>query len=215
VLHPRGPWFHEGHREVFQPQWVEWTVANRVPSDVRCLHALFNSLSATKGFIKSAGKVKDLLTRRSMPSASGNFGKLVKETDNYGELVGFPALEAVLDAFEIVSEAQTRCQASEEPNMHLDLPLLQRCYDELDRVAGGGTVWREGRDNVASSRYSRAFCRLMVESLDSKVRFHDLRLAGCFIHPFLREFQFIANVDRRREYKRRGERVVRRLCFRK
>ena len=46
---------------------------------------------------------------------------------------------------------------------------------------------------------------LMVDCLDTKVRVYDLWLLGCYLHPFLREFQRTPDLRKRAEYRQRAE----------
>ncbi len=141
---------------------------------------------------------------------SDSFATLLTERDRDGIVVGFPALEAIVDAFEILSEAQKSFEGANYPTLHLALPSFQSCLDELDRIAGGGHAWRgQARGRVPPSTYSRRFCAVVRDILCQKAKVHDLWLVGCFLHPFLREYQFIPDMDLRASYRTRAESLTR------
>ncbi len=67
----------------------------------------------------------------------------MKKTDADGKIVGYPAIEAICDAFGIVMECLERFSASTKHTMHIILPMIYKAMRKLDLIAGGGDVWRD------------------------------------------------------------------------
>lgn len=163
-------------------------------------------------FLKSVHLVETIIEEKDNANARSALEGLLTDRNSEGDIQGYPALEALLDSFAFIVDAQTRFQAADYPTIHMALPLLQRCYDELRRVSNGGCVQRSGRRGaIPPPMHSKLLCEEMVEWLDAKVRVHDLWLAGCFLNPFTREFQFVPNMERRTRFMERAERVCRLL----
>ncbi len=49
--------------------------------------------------------------------------------------------------------------------------------------------------------------------LKEKVEVHDLRILGCYLHPFLQEMEFVSHISRRNEYRSRDEAMERTLTM--
>lgn len=170
------------------------------------------TLSVVKRFLKSANLVENMIVQKNSEVASSSFAGLLRDSNNSGGRMGFPGLEAIVDAFDPIIEVQVAVQASTHPTIHTALPMVQSIYNELERVSGGGSVVRnDARGTVPAPSFSKHLCRSIKEWLEAKVRIHDLWLVGCFLHPFLREFQMVPSWDRREEYKRRAEQLIKTL----
>lgn len=119
--------------------------------------------SVVARLLKASMAMHALLTEDSRTASSDALESLRSETDRGGSVIGYPALEAIIDAFEVLVEARTRLQASKTPTIHLALPLMQDCSDKLLRIANGGKVWQGAhRGRIVPSRYSCGICSLMT-----------------------------------------------------
>lgn len=100
------------------------------------------TFSVIERFLKATERVEGFIDQNGSEAARSSFEGLLAERTTEGELIGFPALEAVIDVMYMVVEAQTRLQASKQPTMHFALPFLQRCFDECRHIGEGGYVFR-------------------------------------------------------------------------
>lgn len=116
-----------------------------------------------------------LLSYCSLPAVHAAFESLAAETDSDREVLGSSTLQAVIDAFDTVVDAQAQVQASDTPTIHLSHPIYLKFLTDFHCFAGGGTVCRgEERVFVASSRNLRGLCRAMYPFLEQKVCLHNL-----------------------------------------
>lgn len=173
------------------------------------------TFSVVERFLKAAERVEAVIEDTVSEPARNAFHGLLSERDLDGEVISYPALEALVDAMDVVVEAQTRLQASTYPTIQMALPLLQRCFDECRRIGDGGSVFRTGnRGMMQPSVYSKLLCLRMREWLETKVRVHDLWLLGCYLNPIFRELHFIPDPDKRASFKDKAERLCRNLMQR-
>ncbi len=128
-------------------------------------------------------------------------------------VVGYPGIEAVIDAFDLLLSAIKRLEASETPKIHLILPIMQDCVDELQPISDEGLVWRGiEHGEVYPSVHSRELNLKMAIGLKEKVKVHGLWLVGCFQHLFLREIHFVPDMDTRSQYKTHAEALTQTLA---
>ena len=81
-------------------------------------------------FLKGAGFLRNCVIFQDSDSRTAAFRSLTKETNQDGEVVGFPCIEVIFDTFEFVVEAQKRFEAAKIPTLQLAIPVLQKCRDE-------------------------------------------------------------------------------------
>ena len=111
-----------------------------------------------------------------------------KKTDADGNIVGYPAIEAICDAFGIVMECLDRFEAFTRPTMHIALLMIYEAMRQLDLVASGGDAWRDnGIGMVEPSFYSKLLRRNLGQHLRMQLKHHPLLLVGCYLNPLFRE----------------------------
>lgn len=144
-----------------------------------------SSFLVVQRFLKSAVKVFDLLEGMMDVQDVRIFDSLLTETDRNGYVVCFPALEAIVDAFEFIVHIQKRLEALKTESTHLALPMTRYCSEELERVKDGRSLWRgEKCSHVSPSRYSREFCGIVADVVREKVSVYPLWMLACYWHPF-------------------------------
>jgi len=144
-----------------------------------------STYQVAKRFIKSGQKALELGLAHDSTANHDAMHSLKVTRDARHNVVGFPALEAILDAFEVIVEAQKVPEASETPKIHLTFPRLHMCLEELSRTINGSMVYRSGLDvRVVPSDYSKRLCAAMLRYLNEKVVVHDLWIAACILHPY-------------------------------
>ena len=139
------------------------------------------------------------------------FESLLRHTDHITGLApAFPAIEAVCDAFKRLYEATVLFEGTKYPTIHMAFPNIHYCMGELQRIIGGGHVFRNDIYEVESSMYTKRLCSALPEELKT-VEIRDLWLVGCFLHPFFRSLGFYKDESKRSEYRIRGETLTRKL----
>jgi len=139
--------------------------------------------------------------------------------DINGRLTSFPTIEAIVDCCDVIVEAQKSLERALHPTIHLVLPRLWHCIKHLEMISQGAPVFRgEDRQGKSPSEFSVLMCKIMKNCLLEHVLVHNLWLAACVLHPFLREFSFVPDDQKRAQYKLQGEGMVRALmkqtsCF--
>ena len=160
-------------------------------------------------FLKSSSHVEEIISSKDSVPAKNALESLGKIWSESGRIT-FPALEAIVDAFRDGIELQTTFQASNHPTFHLALPKLKMCTDKLRSVVDGGSVSRGPEVGfIPAPTLSRGLSQTLLEWLDAKVRIHPLVMAGCFMNPLFREFQFLEDPSKRQKYREGGEAMVR------
>ena len=164
-------------------------------------------------FLKSSKHIQMILESKNRPHASAAFQSMKKKTDADGNIIGFPAVEAICDAFGIIMEVLDRFEASSRPTMHIALPLLYKSMKQLDLVGSGGEVWRESElEMVQPSIYSKILCRQLVQYLRMSLKPHPLLLVGCYLNPLFRSMEFVPEITTRRNMRMKAEEFTRKLA---
>lgn len=146
-------------------------------------------------FLFSSHDVFDVIERKGSHALKRAKDELLIAHAN-SEHWGLSALEAICDACYYLVTIQKKLEASTSPTLHLFLPMIQKCKDELRRIARCGTVDRRfSRGRINPSSFSKLLCRLMRGTLSEKIIVHDLWIVGCLLHHFLREIQFLPLLD--------------------
>lgn len=89
----------------------------------------------TERFLKSSGKVWDVIVSQNRIAARSAFESITKQTSSEtGFILGYETLEAAVDAFKPVYEATMEFQMPSEPMLHKVLPSLQHFLRSLDHI---------------------------------------------------------------------------------
>lgn len=156
-------------------------------------------------FLKSLHLVKDIIDGGDAAEAAACFNSLNTEINYDGDTVAFPVVQAIIGVSETLVQAQVLPQSSTKPTVHCALPLLQKCYEELDRNARAGVVSTGENRFAIQSMLSRKFAPFTFEHLEAKIRVFGLWLVGCFLDPLFKEMQFISNPSKKQDYLRRAK----------
>ena len=106
--------------------------------------------------MKASSKVLTVLQIKNRPIAANDFGGMKNETDEDGNITGFPTIEAICDALSIKMECVDRFEVSSRPTMRVALPMLFKAIKDLDSVAGGATVVKKDHCVWSSLQYNRS-----------------------------------------------------------
>ena len=110
-----------------------------------------------------------------------------KKTDADGNIIGYPVIEAIWDAFGIIMECLVRFEASTRPARHIALQMIHKSMRQLDLVASGGDGWGEnGIGKVQTSIYSKLLCCNHGQYLRMQLKHHPLLFVGCYLNPLFR-----------------------------
>jgi len=78
-------------------------------------------------------------------------------------------------------------------------------------ISQGAPVFRGEDRQWESPLFSVLMCKMMKKCMLEQVVVHDLWLLACILHPFLKEFSFLQDDQKRVQYKPQGEGMVRSL----
>lgn len=110
-------------------------------------------------FVQAAPSVLSIIREKNSRPARAFAANIFTVQDPASNLNGYPGLEAIAGACDMISYVQAELEPSERSTVHLALPMLQRCMDELWRIAGGGEVERGFyRGCVTPHTISRNMC---------------------------------------------------------
>ena len=153
-------------------------------------------------FLKAAPEIYSLLDSHIGAKARALYSGLKKNSSINGTITGDPAIEAVFNAFGVVVDCIERFEVSQRPTIHIALPLIFRMMQKLDNITNGLQACRvEGQALAYPSVYSRDLARVLLERMLNHVWDHPLLLAGCFLNPLFREFEFIPDSTLRIDYR--------------
>lgn len=121
-------------------------------------------------------------------------------------------MKAIVDAFDPVEDVQVSIQASSYTTIQTVLLIIQSAYNELERISSGDSVQHDDCGGyIPAPTFSKHFSRSIKEWLDAKVRVHDVWLIRCVLYPFLREIQMVPSGNRHRKYKKRVEKLIKKI----
>ena len=113
-------------------------------------------------FLKAAPEIYSLLDSHIGASARALYSVLKKNSNITETITGYPAIEAVFDAFGVVFDCIERFEVSQRPTIHISLPLIFQMMQNLDNITNGIQVWIGERQALAyPSVYSRDLARVM------------------------------------------------------
>ncbi len=161
-------------------------------------------------FLNSATEAWTIMMNQQRDIAFSPYSSL--ESSSHDSVLRFPALEAVVYAFEELYQTTAGLEVPEYSSIHLELPSLFNCIQTLVSIANGERT-RHGQTAcyIYPSRYSKQLARLLSTYLKEKVEIHDLWIFGCYLHPFRRQMDFVSHIPMRNEYRARAEAIARAL----
>ena len=137
--------------------------------------------------MKAAPDIYSLLDSHLGSSARTLYIGLKKTSNTNGTLTGYPAIEAVFDAFGGFLDCIEQFEVSQRPTIQIALPLIFQIMRKLQNITYGLQVWGgEGQAIVYPSVYSRALARVMHEHMLNYVWGDPLLLVGCLLNPLFR-----------------------------
>jgi len=160
-------------------------------------------------FLKSASKVWNVIRAQNYAAAINSFESIKTTPEN---IVIYPTIEAIVDAFRPVYDATVDFQKSNEPMLHKILPAIQHITTELSKIEHGLSVRRDDNCVHRPSLYSMRLSGAMKVEIQ-KIEIHDLWLVACFLYPYLRDMNFWANEIEREDFKKRAEALTRKMCM--
>ena len=164
-------------------------------------------------FLKATPEIYSLLDSHLGASARALYSSLKKTSNNNGNITGYPAMEAVFDAFGVVADCIEQFEVSKRPTIHIALPLILQMMQKSGNITNGLQVWRgEGKPRAYHSAYSRALTRVIHERMLNHVWYHPLLLVGCFLNPLFRDFEFIPDNTYHTDYRSKAMDFTRTLC---
>lgn len=160
-----------------------------------------------KRFLSSAEEVFEVIERQNSISAVNAKQNIL--VIRYAGYTSFPALEAIIDACEMIANCQKKLEGSLFPTIHWALPLLYKCKKKLKQIAYQDDYNVQRKNKLGSfmvnpSEYSKKLAIKMVKFLDEKIKIHNLYVVGCLLHPLMRELQFIPDYSERKLLRSNG-----------
>ena len=145
--------------------------------------------------------------------ATGAAYTALRKTSNIdGTIIGYPALEAIYDAFGIIKDCMEQFEVSQRPTIPVALHTLYQVVKKSENTSNDREVWRgNSKKMVQPSVYSRKLSELVKNHLKILLHHHPLLLFGCYMNPVFRESEFIEDVTLRAEYRSRAEEFARKL----
>ncbi len=99
--------------------------------------------------LKSAHYIEEILVLISNRTVHAAYSDLKKTSNIDGNIVGYPGVEAVFDAFGIAVDCTDRFETPLRPMIHIALPTIYQMLRNFNYIANGKQVWRAVPEEIA------------------------------------------------------------------
>ncbi len=162
-------------------------------------------------FLKSADKVWNVILLRHRQLAREAFESLEQSTNEIsGRFSAFLCVEAIVDCFKLVYEANIEFERTHEPTLHKVLPSLNFCIQELSKIEVGHGIIR-GNDKVIRPSVCAMRLSGILKNELKNIEIHDLWLGACYLCPYLRSMSFWSDITERENFKQRAQALTRKM----